>query len=329
MVKWTILNLKNIYIKFLVFERIIIMSDNNVKNAEKILQHVITRINQKVKLNADDKKQISQFIADKMTGPIKIEFLDELPNGEFEYGEFHITDSLMKSYTIQLAYGINTVKDKYPNILYIIITQQEIKSEMNNYQSTYEYIVYGIISRLSEYIEELKLKIDMKTETQIYNFLLPLVDGKVWMIYEEEIPKSDNYQYKNILFNYHILNLAYGSNIEGGKFPNVLYVSVVEAYELKFRDFWEKNYLPICLLEDAIRLLDLSKQINVIVYERVSHWRQSYMSATNPIIFGQKVDKKKLEFRERWPIGFVDGTTLVITSPNERMDYSGMNFIFN
>lgn len=316
-----------------------------VKNSERILMHVISRIDQKIKLDNNTKKQISDFVLSRMTGGIKVEFVDELPTGEFAYGEFEVKDYQMRTYNLCLAYG-ECFEIKYQDVLYVAIKKATVKEvqleepevceeteivESVQDNPNVEIIRQKIVSRIKLYFMELNVFLEDEARIQIENFLALLVSGRVWVKFEE-IPEEGNYQYKNILVSNHMLKLAYGHNEDDdSKYPNVLYVSVVEAYELAFRDFWRKNYFPTCLLEDAMKHLDFSQQITVVVYERAYLWRDTYELASNPIVFGQEINSEG-QFKSRLPIGFVnpESNFVAITSPNERIgEGGGITYKFN
>ena len=185
----------------------------------------------------------------------------------------------------------------------------------------YGFILEGIIERIKTQLEELNIPIEQNELRQIYNFLSTIVDGKVWIEFTEELPEMKGYNYASAELKAHTLYFAYGVNTFQSRFPNALYISIKTDYEKKFRAFWEKNYLPTCLLEEAISYLDVTKPITVHVFETTYHWRGALNNAKHPIVFGQDINSKN--FKTFRPIGFVDGNFLVLTSPNEYNDPMG------
>jgi len=187
--------------------------------------------------------------------------------------------------------------------------------------STYEFILNGIIERVKNYLEEQNVEYGENEIDQVYNFLAPHIDGKVWVECEFDFPDSNDYYYTNIAIGTSFLKLACSKCPQERKFPYSLYVKVVKDYEHEFRELWRKNYFPTILLEDAIKLLDLSKHIDIRVYEYPGPWLNMFNKAKNPVVFGQNFNYANDDFNAARPIGFVDGNFLAITSPNERMDF--------
>lgn len=196
------------------------------------------------------------------------------------------------------------------------------------YYLGYEVIVNATIDRIEKYLEENNIPYEINETVQIYEFLMPLVDAKVWVKFDCDFPTSNEYVYKSIQLKTHMMNLAYSVNSKEGKFPNELYVSVEEDNERRFKELWRKNYLPTIILNEAIGLLDLTKHIVIHVYETPGPLYNMLNVAKKPIIIGQQKDKNG-QYKHYRPLGFVDGNTLVLTSPNERIEYGGMTFNFN
>lgn len=213
-----------------------------------------------------------------------------------------------------------------------IFADKDFKSRNNekNFNKTgNDFVLGGIISRIRTYLDELHVRLDEKAESKINNFLVTNVDGRVWVMVDSDMPVSDEYEYMSIRVQNCILKLAYGADVADGKFPNILYISAERSPELAFRKFWLENYLPLILLEEILVLLDLSKHITVLAYERASLWRQALSTAKDVTIIGQTMDPETGYFNERRPIGYVSGNMIVITSPNERLDYMGNTYEFN
>lgn len=206
------------------------------------------------------------------------------------------------------------------------INAYDVQSEAE-YKFGYEFILVGIIERIENQLNELNIEYDVDNINQIYDFLAPHVDGKVWISFDTKTQPPEHYLKLSIALKMYTLNLAYGVNTIESRFPNALCVSICPDYEKMFRNFWAKKYLPTCLLEESIANLDLTQQIIVQVYEDLYHWKGTLNSAKNPIVIGQDLSSKS--FKPFRPIGFVDGNFLVITSPNEKNDPVGITYNFN
>lgn len=319
------------------------MAKNNIKNSDKILNHVISRINQKMNLDSKTNQQISEFITERITGGIKIEFANDLPvEGEFEYAEFWVFDYKMKKHTIQLAYGDNPVAAKFPKILYVVIKEVPVKStgeaqpnfefvDVGIQKYHFDIIISGIIARIETYLEKCEEECDEKIKEQIKTFLDPLVDGKVWIVSDTKITVKEGYAYKDILTDNNVIKLAYASNVSDGEYPNILYVQLEKiGNDEKFRKFCESRYLPRNIINEAIPHLDLNQSVTILVFERAGLWRESIQKAKNPIVLGQKYDYETGNFRITYPIGYVDDTNiLALTAPNECLDNMGICYIYN
>lgn len=319
------------------------MDNTSVKNFEKILNHVISRINQKMNLDSKTNQQISEFISERITGGIKIKFENDLPvEGEFEYAEFKALDYKKQKHTIHLAYGNNQVAGKFPKILYVIIKADPIVSvgesqpnfeivddEVQRYH--FDVIITGIITRVETYLQRYGVECDEKIREQIKTFLVPLVDGKVWVMPDARITGEEGYAYKTIMTDNNTIKLAYSSNVNDGEYPNILYVQLEElGKEAKFKIFCEKRYLPRNIVSEAIPYLDLNQSITILVFERPGLWRESIKKASNPIVLGQKYDHETGEFRITYPIGYVEQPNVfALTAPNECLDNMGICYMYN
>lgn len=206
------------------------------------------------------------------------------------------------------------------------VNAYDVKNEAD-YKFGYDFILEGILDRIKAQLEEMNIAYEKTDINQIYDFLAPLVDGKVWISFEKEIPEIRGYSYNSIALGIHTLQLAYGDNIVQSRFPNALYVTVSTDYEKKFREFWRIKYLPTCILEEAISHLDLTKTVIVHVFETVYHWRGYLVNAKNPIVIGQDINSK--DFKSYRPVGYIDNNILVLTSPNDRNDPTGVVYHFN
>jgi len=190
----------------------------------------------------------------------------------------------------------------------------------------FSFIVDEVISRMKDYLEKIREKIDDFVEPQLRAFLMLYVTSKIWVEFVETLPEIEG-PTTTVLLNSHNLTIVYEVK-EGSR--DVVYVKVEEAYEAGFRNFWLRRYLPQNLLEDAITYLDLTKSITIIVYEYPSHWRGSWEKGN--ILIGQQIKHPEMDFiNPRKPIGCIDlkKNLVAITAPNERLDTSGVVYKFN
>lgn len=189
----------------------------------------------------------------------------------------------------------------------------------------FSFIVDEVISRMREYIEKIGETIDDFVEPQLRAFLMLYITSKVWVEFVETLPESKNRQ--TFLLNSHKMTIVYEVKADS---RDVVSIKLEEAYEAGFRKFWLQRYLPQTLLEESIPHLDLTKSVNVIVYEYPSHWRVNW--SKEKILIGQKVAHPDTDFiNPRKPIGCIDtkGNRIYITAPNERLDTSGVMHKYN
>jgi hypothetical protein len=181
---------------------------------------------------------------------------------------------------------------------------------------------------MKETLREQGITMDESSQIQLDYFFAPKVEGRVWVEFVEELPTSLEYQRTQILLGNHLVTLAFGKNTIGKKFPHVLYICVREAYDIKFKEFWKKNYFPTALLEEAMSLLNLKNKIEIVVYERPSFWLTALHASKNTVLIGQQMDQKG-NFNRRQPIGFVSSDNfLAFTWPNEHVIVEGYSYTY-
>ena len=200
------------------------------------------------------------------------------------------------------------------------------KAEQKNQYFGYEFIILGTIERIKKYFTDKDIEVDEKTYEQIYEFLSCLVDGKVWVNFESNLPEKNKYSRCDIDSEPYIIHLAYSTNYDD-HFGNTLYVYVDVDYEKKFKMFCAKRYLPENIVEESIKYLDLTRNVVVHVFEHTYNWKSALANAKKPIIIGQDVNSK--DFKTFKPVGFVDGNHLTLTSPNDRNDAVGVTYNYN
>lgn len=320
-------------------------AEKEVKKTQAILNKVIYRINQKMNLDASTMQDISNFLATRISGNTQIEFTSELSTeGIVEQVEFSVKDYAKTNYKLHLLFGDNPTEIWRPNILYVVMIKTIVKEfdsisveseylkEIENAQTVrYAVIVNGIIERIKAYVESREVTFSETVKEEVQKFLRPLVDGKVWVMTDSRITGEEGDVYKNIIIGDNTLKLAYSSNVCENEFPNILYVLLEEMEnEARFRIFCEKRYIPQNISEQAIEHLDLSQTIMIQVFERTGSWREKLAEAKEPIIIVQEYNFETGVFRVARPIGFVEGKNrLILTSPNEYLDVSGVCYCFN
>lgn len=203
-----------------------------------------------------------------------------------------------------------------------------MKKQQNKW---YDFILRGIIYQLQEYLKNtFGITMDVTKQKEFGEFISQNVNGMIRLEVVDKLPILPEGSYHEIDFETHILKLLF---VKDGVGKYVLYAHVEVQYEAVFRKRWLKHYLPKNLLEEAIPLVNLTKPIVVVAYERPSLWREMYEKAHGSTLIGQKINPETGYFVERKPIGYVQqkgrDCWVVITAPNERLDYTGLTIKFN
>lgn len=185
-----------------------------------------------------------------------------------------------------------------------------------------------VIERIKNYFKEKDIILSKDNINDIYDFIKPLILGKVWLVTDKRIPTLGNYQYKATKIGEDTLCLAFGDNYFEGVFPHALYINLVQDFEKNLRQLWKENYLPYIILEEIIQRMDISKAITIHISERIGLWYDWLSEAKNPVIIGQEPNEKN-DYKAHKPIGFIDGDRVWLTAPNEYLNSMPLTLYFN
>ena len=203
-----------------------------------------------------------------------------------------------------------------------------MKKQQNKW---YTFILRGIMHQLQTYLRDLGVIMDVKQQGEIVDFIGQNLNGAVELEFVDALPTLEGEIFE-VRFEAHILKLL-RTRDDGKVGKHELYAAVEKQYEVAFRKLWLGNYFPKNLLEEAIPLLDLKKPIIVLAYERPSLWRENKAKAHGITVIGQKINPETGYFVERKPIGYIERKGqeqwVVITAPNERLDYTAVTLKFN
>ena len=197
-------------------------------------------------------------------------------------------------------------------------------AELANNSAIYtNRILDSVINRVKNDVKfnyDVELTTDQQTE--IYNFLCQLVDERTRVCFVKHIPEGE-YISKSFDVNAKVMTLAYGKNKkeEDIFYPKVLLVCVTKKEWTrldKLSFFWKARHLP--LFEEVQKVVDMSKPIEIVVFERASAWNIHRKSETGKVTFiGQAPHMETGAFVPSKPIGYVVGQKVVLTNPNERI----------
>lgn len=299
------------------------------KDYSRILYRVINQISQKFSLTSETKKQITDFVKEKINGEIKTVFPKQLPDkNHFEMCKFSTGDGMLI-----LMYGNNPDdKENCPNILYAYLqetTKEETEMQICEELSFTEKnsILTATLNRLKNHLAGcVGAKLDTLAQTQIYNFLIAHpITGGIGVLFTPKLPDC-GYGGTVVQLNNGELGLVYGINSVKNKYPNVLWVNfrteeererrnLKKMKEDKFLEFWEARKLPQELFSEVVKNVDLSYRVTIVAYSSANDWNSTRKLNNKPVIFiGQKPNENN-EFSVDIPIGYIDGNNVVIASP--------------
>lgn len=180
-----------------------------------------------------------------------------------------------------------------------------------------------------------EVKLTESTKTALREFLnqQEFNDQSANVVLTTAIP--EDYTTTTIPNGDYAIKVAFGKNNRTGKFPNVLFVSIMKTPEAKFRGFWLNRHLPFSLLEEVLGKLDLSKSVEIVAFENASGWnmmRKADSTANADITFvGQAPHEKTGSFVPSLPIGYVVPklNKLVLTCPNEKLEKGRAFYMFS
>ena len=303
------------------------MTTITTTSANFSFHRVVNQICQKFSLDSNEKKQISNFITQRMNGEANVEFVAYLPD-DAEQMEIQHKDKV-----IVVAYSSN----KNPNTFYVV-AKENVKKEENREdtialvpisdENRYK-IVCATVSRVKDQLRTyMNVSIDDVVETQIYNFIVVQhLKGRIGVVFTPELPASGFSSDTRIKVGDYNLDLVFGKNPMANKFVHILWINLMISEEAKHREFiqrrqakfrkiWAVNKLPEELLEDVLKKVNFEQPITVEVHGIVKNWtRQKRTEEGDMVYFGQTPDPNTGTFIPNRPIGYIKDNHIVMTSP--------------
>lgn len=300
------------------------------KNSSRILFQVINQISQKFSLTSEAKKQLTDFVAQKMTGEIKAVFPKELPDGDFDYATFEGQEVITVAYGDNCLYVVTRVLPK---------KEYELKEEMKE-----KFILDGLVLEkvLNGTVERVKtlLKVELNmvlTDVEVEKFhkflRVQKVNGRIGVILTPILPKGDGYSQITLHHGDYDLEVVFGVNPVENNYPNVLWVKSIKSEKTrqreylnkrmeKFRVFWENRGLPAELFEETVKNGELSEPFTIEVFKNFNEWdRKRKLEKGELIYIGQQPNQFEKIILNK-PVVYMKGNHVCIVVPGFSLNHT-------
>lgn len=271
------------------------------KNSSRILYQVVNQICQKFSVTSEAKKQITDFVAQRMNSDIKAAFPKELPDGDFEYATFENGQEL-----ITVAYGANRlyfVTRVLPKKEYELKDEKKEKIILDGL--ALEKVLNGTVERVKSLLKvELNMVLSDAENAELNKFLrTQKVNGRIGVILTPELPTGDAYSKITIRHGDYDLEVVFGENPLENNYPNVLWVKSTKSEAVrqreylnkrmeKFRVFWANRGLPAEFVEEVAKNGELTTSFTIEVFKNAGEWDRKRNTEKGELIYiGQQPDR--------------------------------------
>lgn len=294
------------------------------KNLNRVLYGVTNQVAQKLGLDSKAKKQVTDFVAQRINGEIKTVFPKVLPEGLEVFSISYEKKVILLGYEKGILYAC--IQEKPVEKVEILEKETETSDSARGLSDlNRDKIITGTVRRVkSRLLESIGISIDMKAETQLFNFINQNeVEGRIGVLVTRNLPQDAGYATSEIHVQDYILTLVYGANPVENAYPYVIWVKAEKNQEAVRREAMElkkkrlQSILPKELVNEVLREVDLHYAVTITVYGSAGEWNKERMRNKSDIqaFIGQKPDPKTGSFVPNRPIGYVIGSSVVITAP--------------